>query len=450
MKLTRKPGPRLAFLADADVETLAETLVALANADGGLIVLGVDERGQMSEEIWSEEAESALREAATLCRPPVPSEWQSVETQDGTLIGINVSRSLDLHSLYDGRVLIRSGTRNRPLSGSEIRDLANSKRTAELETEVVPGAQPEDLDPEIVKEYLGGREKRGAAQITSTSELLFEIGATDRAGNPTTAGILLFGRKPQVFFPQSGIVFVRFPGTEPKGDNGGIGYGRRDELSGPLARLVARAWNVVFEEMRVGAAVSTLEREELTEYPRFAVREALVNAVAHRDYRIRGRRIEIRMYTDRLEIISPGGLPGYMTLDNLVEEHFSRNPRIVNGLYQWGYIEELGLGIDLMIEEMVEAGHTPPAFEASPHQFKVTLSNKRQRPPAPKWSKSMNERQVKALAYVRENGSITNSEYRRICPHVSAETLRLDLVDLVDKGLLLKIGSKKGTNYILK
>jgi ATP-dependent DNA helicase RecG len=202
--------------------------------------------------------------------------------------------------------------------------------------------------------------------------------------------------------------------------------------------------------MRVGAAVNTLERQELTEYPRFAVREALVNAVAHRDYRIKGRRIEIRMYADRLEVISPGGLPGYMTLDNLVEEHFSRNPRLVNGLYQWGYIEELGLGIDQMIEEMVEAGHTPPAFNATSHQFKVILSNKRERPAAPKWTRSMNERQVKALAHVRENGSITNSEYRRICPQVSAETLRLDLVDLIEKGLLLKIGSKKGTNYILK
>jgi hypothetical protein len=94
--------------------------------------------------------------------------------------------------------------------------------------------------------------------------------------------------------------------------------------------------------MRVGATVNGLEREELLEYPRFAVREALVNAVAHRDYRISGRRIEIRMYADRLEIISPGGLPGYMTLDNLVEEHFSRNPRLVNGLFQWGFIEERG------------------------------------------------------------------------------------------------------------
>ncbi|MBK9613737.1 ATP-binding protein [Candidatus Amarobacter glycogenicus] len=157
----------------------------------------------------------------------------------------------------------------------------------------------------------------------------------------------------------------------------------RDEITGPISRVVERAWNVLFEEMRVGAQVNQLEREELTEYPRFAVREALVNAIAHRDYRIKGRRIEIRMYADRLEIISPGGLPGYMTLDNLVDEHFSRNPRLVNGLYQWGYIEELGLGIDQMIEEMVQAGHPPPQFRATPHLFTVTLSNKRERTAVP-------------------------------------------------------------------
>ncbi|MCZ7667993.1 MAG: hypothetical protein M5U34_12765 [Chloroflexi bacterium] len=180
------------------------------------------------------------------------------------------------------------------------------------------------------------------------------------------------------------------------------------------------------------------------------MREALVNAVAHRDYRLQGRRIEIRMYADRLEIISPGGLPGYMTLDNLVEEHFSRNPRLVNGLYQWGYIEELGLGIDQMIEEMVQAGHPPPKFKAAPHLFTVILSNKRERTAVPKWTKVMNERQTRALTYIRENGSITNREYRNLCADVSAETLRLDMVDLVERGILLKIGSKKGTHYILK
>lgn len=450
MVVKEKPGQRLAFLPDASVAPLAECLVAFANGDGGLIILGLDENGRPTDELWEEEVEGALLEAASQCRPPIPTEWQTVETRAGSLIGINVPRSMDLHTLADGRVLIRSGAHNRPLSGSEVSALAGSKSTAEFETEVVPGARPSDLDPDIVREYIDRREARGAAKVSSTRELLFEIGATDRDGNPTMVGILLFGKQPQMFFPQSGVVFVKFAGTEPRGEDGGIGYGRRDEIGGPLARIVERAWNVVYEEMRVGATVNQLEREELMEYPRFAVREALVNAVAHRDYRVRGRRIEIRMYADRLEVISPGGLPGYMTLDNLVEEHFSRNPRLVSGLYQWGYIEELGLGIDLMIEEMVQHGHEPPTFRATPHLFTVTLTNKRERAPIPKWTRNMNERQARALTFVRENGSITNREYRQLCPDVSAETLRLDLVDLVDKGLLLKIGSKKGTYYILK
>jgi ATP-dependent DNA helicase RecG len=448
--LKNNPGQRLAYLIDASVEPLAECLVAFANGDGGLIVLGVDEDGLPTESIWEEEAEGALREAARMCRPPVTSHWQPVETRRGTLVGIQVPRSLELHSLADGRILVRSGNSNRLMAGREVQALAASRQSAEFETEVVPGARPSDLDPEIVREYLDKREARGSALVTSTTDLLFEIGATDREGNPTTLGILLFGKSPQTFFPQSGVVFVKFPGIEPRAEDGGIGYGRRDELSGPLSRIVERAWNIIYEEMRVGASVNGLEREELTEYPRFAVREAVVNAVAHRDYRIKGRRIEIRMYADRMEVISPGALPGYMTLDNLVEEHFSRSPRLVSGLYQWGYIEELGLGIDQMIEEMVQAGHDPPEFRATAYSFTVTLSNKKERAAVPKWTRSMNERQTRALTYVRENGSVTNREYQQICPDVSSETLRLDLVDLVDRGILLKIGSKKGTYYILK
>lgn len=446
----RKPNQYLAFLPDADPDTLAECLVAFANGDGGLVILGLEPEGGLVDTIFEEEAEGALRSATLMCRPPVISEWQPVETGDGYLVGIQVPRSTELHSLEDGRVLIRHGPQNRPLTGDEIRRLAAGKSTGSFEADTVAGTIHNDFDPDILDEYLAKREARGGALVGSVESLLFEIGATAHNGTPTVAGILLFGRRPQAFLAQSGIVFVRFPGTEPRGAEGGAGYGRRDELAGPLARMVERAWNILWEEMRVGARVNQLEREELTEYPRFAVREALVNAVAHRDYRINGRRIEIRMYSDRLEIISPGGLPGYITLDNLVEEHFSRNPRIVNGLYQWGYIEELGLGIDRMIEEMVQAGHPPPKFRATPFSFTVTLLKAKDRPATPQWTRSMNERQARALSYVQDNGSITNGEYRRLCPDVSSETLRLDLVDLVEKGVLLKIGSKKGTHYILK
>ncbi|MCL4870004.1 MAG: putative DNA binding domain-containing protein [Anaerolineae bacterium] len=446
----KRPGSQLAFLPETDADLLAECLVAFANGEGGLIVLGLDEDGRYVNEIWGEEAEGAFRAAASNCRPPVRGDWQQVETAQGMLIGIRVTRSNELHSLADGRVLIRSGANNRPLSGQEVHQLASTKDANDYETQPVPGATQQDFDPEIVAEYVTKREQRGTPRPTNPQNMLFEIGAVDQYGDPTVTGILLLGKRPQTFLPQSGLVFVKFPGTEPRGEDGGVGYGRRDELNGPLARIIERAWAITWEEMRVGATVNGLEREELPEYPPFAVREALVNAVCHRDYSIKGRRTEIRMYADRLEIISPGGLPGYITIDNLVEEHYSRNPRLVNGLYQWGYIEELGLGIDRMIEEMVQAGHNPPQFRETPYSFTVTLTNSRERRTAPRGAQSMNERQARALAYTRQNGSITNREYQRLFEDVSSETLRRDLVDLVERGHLLKIGSNKGTYYILK
>ena len=447
-----KSGPRSILLPNTDTDALAQSLVALANGTGGLIVLGIDNAGNPTEPIWDEEAEMALRQAVSQCVPPVTCQWRPVETTEQTFIGIEVPRSLEMHSLADGRIFLRTGESNRLITGDEIRHIAAGKASAEFEVDLVPGATRDDFDQKMIQEYLAKREQRGAPLLTSIEQLLFEIGAVDHNGKPTVAGILLFGKNPRAFLPQTGVVFVKFPGTEPRNKEGGAEYGRRDDIHGPLARVVERVWSIIWDEMRVGAQIDKLEREEQLEYPRFAVREALVNAVCHRDYRIRGRRVEVRMYADRMEVISPGGLPGYMTLDNLVDEHYSRNPRLVNGLYQWGYIEELGLGIDQMIEDMMQAGHAPPNFTAAPHMFTVTLLNKRKPAEtiAPAWSKAMNERQTKALQFVRDSGSISNREYRGICPYVSPETLRLDLSDLVERGFLLKIGSKRGTHYILK
>jgi ATP-dependent DNA helicase RecG len=445
------PGPLIEYLSEPSPEAIAETLVAFANSDGGTLVIGVDAKGRPTGTAYPDELEEALLAAVARCRPPVQTQWQQEETQTGIIVMIRVSRSPELHSLEDGRVLIRAGPHNRPLSGGQIQQLAATKGSGDYEAEVVPGASRDDLDAEIIGEYLAKRAERTRRAVNRpVDDLLLEIGAIDEEGHPTIAGLLLFAQNPQSFLPQSGLTFVRFVGTEPRGDNGLAGYGRREEIDGPLARLVEKTWSVLLEEMHVGAVVKGLEREERQEYPQFAVREALVNAICHRDYRLRGRRIEIRKFADRMEIISPGGLPGFITLDNIVEEHFSRNPRLVAGLYQWGYIEELGLGVDRMIEEMALAGHPPPDFKETPYSFSVRLSNRRDRPPAPRWEHTMNERQAKALAYIRDHGRITNREYRQLCPGVSPETLRLDLADLVDRGLLLKIGAKKGTYYILK
>jgi len=441
----------LACMPEAEVQPLAETLVAFANSDGGTILIGVDETGQATGQVYEDEVEVALRAAVQECRPPVDARWHQAAAEEGLAFAIFVARSPELHSLADGRVLVRAGTENRPLSGEQIRQLAATKSTGDFEAEPAPGARREDFDDEVIAEFVAKWEERQHREWTRpVDDLLLEVGALDENGRPTVAGVLLFARNPQAFLPQSGLTFVKFVGTLPRGETGQPGYGRREEIGGPLARIIQRTWEVVGEEMRTGAVVTGLERQERTEYPVAAVREALVNAAAHRDYRLGGRRIEVRMFTDRMEITSPGGLPGFITVDNIVEEHFSRNPRVVSSLYQWGYIEELGLGVDLMIEEMVRAGHPVPRFKDTPYSFTVTLYNVRERAPLPTWTRTMNERQAKALAYVQEHDRITNREYRTLCPDVSAETLRLDLADLVERGILLKIGERKGTYYILK
>jgi len=447
----RRPGQMLAFMPEPEVGLLAETLVAFANSDGGTILIGVNEAGQATGQIYADEIEGALQAAVQECRPPVEARWHQAAAEDGLAFSIVVTRSPELHSLADGRVLVRAGMENRPLSGDEIRQLAATKSTGDFEAELAPGARRSDFDDEVIAEFVTKWEERQHREWTRpVDDLLVETGAVDEKGRPTIAGVLLFARNPQAFLPQSGLTFVKFVGTLPRGEAGQPGYGRREEIGGPLARIIRRTWEVVGEEMRIGAVVTGLERQERTEYPVAAVREALVNAIAHRDYRLGGRRIEVRMFVDRLEITSPGGLPGFITVNNIVEEHFSRNPRLVSGLYQWGYIEELGLGVDLMIEEMVRAGHPPPEFKDTPYSFTVTLRNVRERAPLPVWTRTMNERQVRALAYVQEHGRITSREYQTLCPDVSTETLRLDMVDLVERGVLLKIGAKKGTYYILK
>jgi len=448
--LKKGRGQLLELMPQPDAETLAETLVAFANADGGTILVGLGSAGMPLEEIEPEHLEALLSRAQSMCRPPIKTEWQQLDTHLGTIIAISVPHSPELHSLLDGRVLLRSGSNNRPLGGAEIRHLASAKGAGDYEKEPVPGTTMADLDEAVIAEYVNKRRLRSPrGEKLDGAELLLDSGAIDAAGTPTVAGLLLFGRNPQRFLPQSSAVFVRFAGTEPHSRNGLPGYTRREEISGPLSQIIENLWNIIWEEMRHESVISGLEREERPEYPPFAVREAIVNAVAHRDYRLSGRKIEVRLFQDRLEIISPGGLPGHITLDNIVEEHFSRNPRIVRGLFYWGLIEELGLGIDRMIDEMLQAGHPAPQFEARPFTFKVTLSNARERPLS-KWVEGLNERQLKALAYLQKHQRITNREYHNLCPNVTPETLRLDLADLVHKGLLLRIGAKKGTYYILK
>jgi len=191
----------------------------------------------------------------------------------------------------------------------------------------------------------------------------------------------------------------------------------------------------------------------------------VVNAVAHRDYSIKGDGIRVFLFSNRMEVTSPGGLPGPVTIANIKDERFSRNPAIVQVLSDMGFIERLGYGVDRVIDLMHQQKMREPEFMETAGGFRVILRNEieaaqiESKPsPHPIEFKgeyrgiAINPRQETALAYLLTEGNtrITNSDLQQLCPDVHPETIRRDLADLVTKDILRKMGEKRGSYYVLK
>ncbi|RIK35125.1 MAG: transcriptional regulator [Chloroflexi bacterium] len=456
------PADRVAFLpARTSTRSLAETLVALANANGGMALVGVSAKGQVQKELDVTALREAVLEAGLLTDPPLvlPSA-QVLETSRGTVLVVQVPSGLPHIYSLQGLYLTRTAGQNRPLTTPELRRLLLERGDTGFEAQPIPGATLADLDEQRILRYLDrvafsptedipqALLARGCATYAQEAQAAAEPGAA--VLTPTAAGILLFGRNPQQFLRSAEIICVRYAG-----DSMGDEFVRQD-LGGPLPDQIRQAEAFVSSNMRRGMKIRGMQREESTEYPLAVVREAIVNAIAHRDYSIRGEGIRLLIFNSRMEIYSPGRLPGHVTLENLKDERYSRNEAIVAILSDLGYIERLGYGIDRMIATMTGAGLPAPIFEETPAGFKVTLQSSgvelvSSHPTEQPWRHLfLNERQEAALAYVQQNGRITNSEFQSLAPDVSAETIRRDLADLVERNLLLRIGEKRATYYIFK
>jgi ATP-dependent DNA helicase RecG len=444
--------------ADVTEQQLAAVLVGLANAKGGTILIGRDGAPDVPA------IERKLTQACLSCEPPLHiPPTRRVEFEGRQALSVSVPAELaDVYSL-NGRYWVRQGGRNRPLSGKPLQQLIlerGLKGTASgaFESLPAPNATLNDLNWEQVRHYLATAQRGGGIEADRLSpdelaQFLMRLGGLvykDGTPQPTYAGLLVFGLAPQQFLPSSEMVLVRYAGTQMSEEF------LRENVRGPLPEQIRKAELFLLSNMRRGSRLVGWKREDEIEYPPEAVREAVVNAVAHRDYGIQGEGIRIIMFADRLEVYSPGRLPGHVTLENIVEERFSRNPVLVQLLVDLGFIESLGYGIDRMIALMESASLPRPVFQEMANGFKVTLYGQGENlvsdgaDPSRWVHLNLNERQIRALSYLTENDRITNRVYQELCPDVSPETIRRDLVELVSRGLLLRIGDKKATYYIFK
>lgn len=440
----------------ASLNRLAETLAAFANSNGGVLLLGIDPQSGTVRGIRAIDSAIDKALAAGLrCEPPLVLPRPESATLDGKeILLIEVPAGLPHAYGLHGKFLARSGKKNTALGPRQLRQLLRERGEANFEALPAPGATLDDLDDALVQKYAAAFLGEPAPnRKDAVLDLLHRrncIGKDGSAWRPTTSGYLLFAREPQRGFPSAEILLARYAGKQMSDEF------LREIVRGPLPEQARHAEAWIVTNMRKGSRIDALQRADRAEYPIPAVREAIVNAVAHRDYAIRGDEIRVMMFSDRIEVYSPGRLPGHVTVDNIVDERFSRNEVIAQVLADMGFIERLGYGIDRMIRLMREWGLPAPRFVETTNGFKVTLRGPGEKlvgeeADRSKWRHlDVNERQQAALELLAKNQRITNREYRDLYPDVSEETIRRDLADLVEEGILLKMGDKKGTYYILK
>lgn len=253
------------------------------------------------------------------------------------------------------------------------------------------------------------------------------------------------------------ITFLHyFATTENEPAPTGARFLDNKKFEGPIPAMVEEAYLYILKTMRKSTLVNGLYHQEIPEYPREAVREALLNAIMHRDYSpyARASYIQVRLFADRLEIESPGCLYGSVTIETLEENQSTRNRHLMRLAEDLHLVENRGSGINTMLTEMRKATMEPPIFEDTHSAFRVTFNNRHLlEPDTLVWLKTfalqpINEQQRMALAFLHHRSRITNSDYRRL-NSVDTTTATRDLRGLVQAGVIVQHDSRRWAYYTL-
>lgn len=430
------------------LQDIAATLVAMANADGGTIVVGVEDDGTVTGVPSRYDFQRARKQLDDYIRPRLKFRMEEISLKGQRVWVFETDWSPEVHQLTDGRFLLRVGSQNLPFHALDIEAMKASRRQRATEARFLTGASLEELDIELVRALAERSELQASIEETLVHyRLAEEFNGQLRL---TLAAVLLFAKDPTKWHPRCGIEFVRWRGVERQTGRE-FNVIKRIRIEAPLVKLIQQAYEKIEPFIPERQSLVDLFFEERLEYPTFAWQEAIVNAVAHRDYRLEGVAIEVHLFDDRMEFWSPGELVEPVTLEklrNCERVHASRNPRIVRVLTEFGYMRELGEGIPRMFEVVEREGLHPPEFRLEGGRFVVTLrSTPVYRPETMRWlqrfeGKGLSRNQIRLLAYAHERGNqFTSRAYQklvRVDPYIASK----DIQDLIRKGIVRRNQSR--------
>jgi ATP-dependent DNA helicase RecG len=353
---------------------LAEVMIGFANAEGGVIAIGAHGGRVHGVDSVSPEMKNSWRQAPLdFISPPFRTKMyelpcvSATSTPDNVFI-VEIEATGLVHANQRDEVFLRVGDENRKLTFQQRRELLFEKGQASFEVGAVDGVLVDGLDPDLVAVY--------AAAVRPPSDVLLEArGLVTRTGEVTAAGLLLFGRSPQIRFPQAYVRVLRFSGHHR-------GTGARQQLTedirceGALPRQLTEAIDTVARLLPTRRALGAGGKfESVGIIPRDAWLEGVVNAVIHRSYSALGDHIRVAIFDDRIEIESPGRFPGLVDLtDPRRIGRFARNPRIARVCADLHFGQELGEGVRRIFEEMRLAGLVAPEYAQTAGSVILRLS----------------------------------------------------------------------------
>lgn len=360
---------------------LLRHLIAFANADGGKLVIGIEDEKQGNiitgfkdghaypiedfKKIDREMRDTPLN----LTFEEVPVVNVKGEDDHILIISVELSSSRVISAPND-EVYLRQGDESVKLSYEQRIQLNYDRGQRFFEDEIVPDASLDDIDEALVDEY-----KSKFDSSDRTTEEILKARRLMIGGNLTKAAILLFGKYPSSFFPQARVRFLRFDGVN-MGTGSQFNVVKEVTFEDPLPRLITKVRDFVRTQLREFQYLDVDGKfKTLPEYPEFAWFEGIVNAVTHRNYSIFGDYIRVMMFDDRLEIHSPGKLPNIVTVENIKHERFSRNPRIARTLTEFGWVREMNEGVKRIYSEMESYFLHEPKYTEPGNKVILTLEN---------------------------------------------------------------------------
>ena len=427
---------------------LLDAIPAMAMTNGGLIVHGVEDDRSIVGCPLSQRTQDSIHRFADECDVEVEVEAVRVDDVDLTITEVPDVRGR-IVTTPDGRLLRRVGGASLPLRGDALRRFVMARSEHTGEEELLGHFTPDDFDLELVNRALkaGGRKPVSSPGLLQALVDLGVAGPSPDGTSALRAAAILFAKDPTKHINGARVRFVRRTGV-------GSGPGptsARAELIGPLPAVVEDCLQMITLHTGQYEAVMGSRRETIPEYPQEVLREAVVNALAHRDYHLTGATVDITVWDDRVEVQSPGPLPGHITVDNMRTEHYSRNHRIMGVLKTMGLVEEYGEGVDRMFREMESRLLATPGFEST-DSVTVTLQNRALVGVEDQiWLQlfadhTMTVEERLALVTARAEGSVTPRRLRELMVGVDAGAV---LAGAAAKGLLTRVGVRGGARYVL-